>query len=87
MTKQINKHFAHEGVSNKNQSAYRAFHSTEMALLKIQNDIATSMDKGADVGFVLLDLSAAFNKTDHSILFDYLQHWYGIDGVVLKWNH
>ena len=22
---------------------------------------------------------------DHSILFDCLQHWYGIDGVVLKW--
>ena len=81
----IKEHIAHEGISNENQSAYRAFHSTETALLKIQNDIATSMDKGAAVGLVLLDLSAAFGTIDHSILFNCLQHWYGIDGVVLKW--
>ena len=47
-----------------------------MALLKIQNDIATSMNKGTAVGLVLLDLSAAFDTIDHSILFDCLQHWY-----------
>ena len=85
MTRQINEHIAREGISNENQSAYRVFYSTETALLKIQNDIATSMDKGAAVELVLLDLSAAFDTIDHSILFNYLQHWYGIDGVVLKW--
>ena len=62
-----------------------SLHSTEMALLKIQNDIAISMDKGAAVGLVPLELSAAFDTIDHSILFNYLHHWYGIDGVVLKW--
>ena len=82
---QINEHIAHNGISNENQSAYRVFHSTETALLKIQNDIATSMDKGAAVGLVLLDLPAAFDTIDHSILFNCLQHWYGIDGVVIKW--
>ena len=66
-------------------SQHRVFHSTETALLKIQNDIATSMDKGAAVGLVLLDLSAAFDTIDHTILFNCLQHWYGIDVVVLKW--
>ena len=87
MAKQIHEHIAHEGISNENQSACRVFHSTETALLKVQNDIATSMDKGAAVGLVLLDLSAAFDTIDHSILFNCLQHWYGIDGVVLKWVH
>ena len=81
----INEHIAHEGIFNKNQSAYRVFYSTETALLKIQNDIATSINKGAAVELVLLDLSAAFETIDHSILFNCLQHWYGIDGVVLKW--
>ena len=85
VAKQINEHIAHEGISNENQSAYRVFHSTETALLKIQNDIATSMDKGGAVGLILLDLSAAFDTIDHSILFNCLQHWYGSDGVVLKW--
>ena len=53
MAKQINEHIAHEGIAKMNQYAYRAFHSTEMALLKIKNDIATSMDKGTAVGLVL----------------------------------
>ena len=55
---QINEHIAHEGIFNENQSVYRDFHSTETALLKIQNDIATSMDKGAAVELVFLDLFA-----------------------------
>ena len=84
MARQINEQIAHEGISNKNQSAYRVFHSTGTALLKIQNDIATSIDKGAS-GLVILDLSAAFNTIDHSILFNCLQHWHGIDGAMLKW--
>ena len=74
VARHINEHIAHEGISNENQSAYRVFHSTEIALLKIQNDIATSMDKGAAVGLVLLDLSAAFDTLDHSVLFNCLQH-------------
>ena len=40
------------------------YHSTETALLKIQNDIATSMDKETAVGLVLLDLSAALDTID-----------------------
>ena len=75
MAKQINEHIAHKGISNINQSAYKAFDLTHMALLKIQNDIATSMDKGTTVGLFLLDLSATFDTIDHSVLFNYLQHW------------
>ena len=65
VTRQINEHIAYEGISSENQSAYRVFHSTETALLKLQNDIATSMDKGAAIGLVLLNLSAAFDTLDH----------------------
>ena len=64
VARQINEHIAQEGISNENQSAHRVFHSTETALLKIQNDVAISMDKGAAVGLVLLDLSAAFDTID-----------------------
>ena len=51
MARQINEHIAPEGISNENQSAYRVFDLTETTLLKIQNDITTSMNKGAAVGF------------------------------------
>ena len=49
VAKQLNEHIAYEGISNRNQSVYRAFHSTEIALLKIQYDSATSKDKGTAV--------------------------------------
>ena len=83
MARQKNEHIARV-YAMKISLHIEFFHSTETALPKIQNDIATSMDKGAAVGLVLLDLSAAFDTIDHSILFSCLQHWYGIDGVVLK---
>ena len=45
------------------QSAYKRFHSTETALLKIHNDIVDNMDNGT--ALTLLDLSAAFDMIDH----------------------
>ena len=60
-------------------------HSTETALLKIQNDIAASMDSGKAVELTLLDLSVAFSTIDHDILFNCLRDWFGVDGSVLRW--
>ena len=42
------------------QSAYKAAHSTESALLKAKNDIHCHLAKGECQTRVLLDLSAAF---------------------------
>ena len=67
------------------QSAYRSGHSTETALLKIKNDIDLALDRGDGVFLVLLDLSAAFDTIDHTILIDRLETWRGITGTVLKW--
>ena len=48
------------------QSAYRAAHSTETALLTVKNDIMTSIHHRKGVFVVLLDLSAAFDTVTHS---------------------
>ena len=82
---QLNSYINKEGLSNLNQSAYKRLHSTETALLKIQNNIAASMDSGKAVALTLLDLSAAFDTIDHTILFNCLRDWFGVDGTVLMW--
>ena len=65
------------------QSAYRRFHSTESALLNIQDDLFLNMSEGSTTALTLLDLSAAFDTIDHSILFHRLHECYGINGSEL----
>ncbi|CAB3984911.1 Hypothetical predicted protein [Paramuricea clavata] len=67
------------------QSAYRAGHSTETALLKVHNDIMCSMDQQRVSLLVLLDLSAAFDTVDHQVLLRSLEVSFGITGTALKW--
>ena len=66
------------------QSAYRKHHSTESALLNIHNDIL-NMAKGSVTALTLLDLSAAFDTIDHTILLDRLNVYYGISELALGW--
>ncbi|KAK3745268.1 hypothetical protein QZH41_003745 [Actinostola sp. cb2023] len=50
------------------QSAYRANHSTETAMLRVSNDINLALDNHNDVVLVMLDLSSAFDTIDHKEL-------------------
>jgi hypothetical protein len=67
------------------QSAYRQYHSTETALLRVVNDIRSAVDKGNVSLLLLLDLSAAFDTIDHQILLSQLRHTFGLDGPVWNW--
>ena len=49
----------------------------------IQNDISLSVDSGKAVALTILDLSAMFDTIDHSLLYDCLHDWFGLDGTVL----
>jgi len=65
------------------QSAYRAHHSSETAVVKVLADILKALDDLAML--TLLDLSAAFDTVDHGILLRRLETLYGLQGCVLKW--
>jgi len=65
------------------QSAYRSYHSTETAILKVMSDILLALDSGDLAMSTLLDLSAAFDTVDHYILLKHLNISYGITHSVL----
>ena len=52
------------------QSAYRAGHSIETALIKVKADILNTFDSKEVVCLVLLDLLAAFDTVNHQILLE-----------------
>jgi hypothetical protein len=68
------------------QSAYRPYHSTETALLKVFNDLLLSVDEnGTGVVMAFLDQSAAFDLVDHNILIGRLAVRFGFRGLSLAW--
>lgn len=67
------------------QSGYRTFHSTESALLKVFNDLFLMTDTGDSAILVLLDLTAAFDTVDHTILLSRLEDCVGVRGTALEW--
>ena len=72
-------------LSEEFQSAYKAFNSTETALLKVQNDILRALDRNESVILLLLDLSAGFDTVDHVMLLSRLSHHFSSKGTALDW--
>ena len=85
VARQLNDHLNKFQLFTRCQSAYRANHSTETALLRVHNDIMLALNKKKDVLLIMLDLSAAFDTIDHEILLHRLKFRFGITGTVLSW--
>ena len=82
---QIQSHLAKNNLYPVFQSAYRKLHSTETALVKVHNDILTNMNTYHVTLLVLLDLSAAFDTVDPSILLTRLRSKLCLNGAALSW--
>ena len=67
------------------QSAYRRYHSTETALIRVHNDILRAVDRKKAVFLIMLDLSSAFDTIDTGILLHRLEHNFGFIGTIKSW--
>jgi len=80
----LTSHLSTNNFLNSYQYAYTKHHSTESTLLAVHDHIIKSMSEQKVIALCLLDLSAAFDTIDHSILHR-LSSWFGFDGKVLSW--
>ena len=85
VAKQLSTFLANNNLIDVFQSVYRAHHSMETALLYVHNDLLQAMNCGKITLLVLLDLSAAFDTIDLSILLSSMNNYFGIGGVALDW--
>ena len=79
------EHLDQHNLLPVHQSAYRRCHSTETAVLRVSSDLLRAAGDGELSLLVLLDLSAAFDTVDHSILLRRLEASFGLGSVVLAW--
>lgn len=82
---QLQSYFKLNKITEKFQSGFKSCHSTETALLKVLSDLYLTVDSKKNAVLILLDLTAAFDTVDHSILLSRLESCVGIRGNVLKW--
>ena len=72
-------------LSNNNLLSFFKHHSTETALLSVHDHIIRAISHQQVTCVTLLDLSAAFDTIDHSILLERLSSWFGISSIALSW--
>jgi len=85
VSEQIMSYMERNELLPERQSAYRAGHSCETALLRIHSDLVAAADSGQISLIAMLDLSAAFDCVDHDILLERLSCNFGLDQPVTAW--
>ena len=85
VVQQMTSYLKENNLDELLQSSYKKDHSVDTALLTVQSDIMLATDVGLVVVQVLLDLSAAFDTIDHSIMLHRLKYRFGVSGSALEW--
>ena len=80
LTDFINKH----DILNMHQHGFRNNHSTNSALVDVQDFITFHFDNKMYVLALFVDISKALDSLSHEILLSKLEY-YGVRGIVLNW--
>ena len=78
-------HLTEQNLLPKHQNAYRKNFSTQTAILNICENIWNNMENKEFTSIICLDLSAAFDTVNHSILLEVMEGYFGITNAALKW--
>ena len=82
---QLTKYMDQHGLHDVLHSVYKVVHSTEMTLLKVQNNLLCTLDTHGIAVLILLDISAAFDTIDHAILLERMESLLNVHGIFLEW--
>ena len=82
--RQMVKYLIEHCLLDTNQSAYKEFHSTTTALVKITDDILESMEDSEVTLLIFLDFSKAFDTVNRRLLLEKLKIL-GFDTSSVKW--
>ena len=80
----LTDYLSNNNLLNPFQSAYIKCHSTQTTLLSVHDHLIKAMSLQQVTCLTLLDLSAAFDTLDHSILLE-RHSWFGITSTALSW--
>ena len=81
---QLMSYLTGNNLTDIHQSAYKANHSTETALLHVHDAMIRAIGEGNAVLFIMIDLSAAFDTVDLDILLCTLDSL-GVKGKAAAW--
>ena len=80
----LTQHLSSNNLLNSSSLPTYKHHSTESTLLAVHDHIIKAMSQQKVTALCLLDLSAAFDTIDHSILLHRLSSWFGLSGIRLS---
>ena len=84
MLSRLVSHVAASLNTDNRQSAYMQHHNSETSLLRVYEDLHSINDAGSPALLISLEISAAFDCIEHSILLVRLHDDFGIGGNALS---
>ena len=85
VAKRLNSHMTANKLHIDSQYGYKKGCGTETLLVYFLDNLMVGVDQKLGVVVLLIDLSAAFDTVDHSILLNILYRELGIRGTALNW--